>query len=70
MRYLLGLAGIVLLWFGLDAIFPKEPLALAFPLRLLQSFLMAIWIAYYAPWLFVKVRLAEARPEPEVTITI
>lgn len=69
-RYLLGLAGTVILWFGLDTIFPKEPLALAFPLRFLQAFLMAIWIAFYAPWVFVKVRLADARSEPEVTITI
>lgn len=69
-RYLLGLAGTALFWFGLDMIFPKEPIALAFPLRLLQAFLLAIWIAYYAPWVFVKLRLAEARSEPEVTITI
>lgn len=69
-RYLLGLVGTVIIWFGLDMIFPKEPLALAVPLRLLQAFLMAIWIAYYAPWVFVKLRLAEARSEPEVSITI
>ncbi|MGD2050001.1 MAG: phosphatase PAP2 family protein [Chloroflexota bacterium] len=69
-RYLVGLAGTIVIWFGLDTIFPEEPLALAVPLRLFQAFLMAIWISYYAPWLFVKVRLAKARPEPEVSITI
>lgn len=69
-RYLVGLVGTVIIWFGLDMIFPKEPLALGVPLRILQAFLMAIWISYYAPWVFVKLRLAEARPEPEVSITI
>jgi membrane-associated phospholipid phosphatase len=69
-RYLVGLAGTIPLWFGLDMIFPKEPLPLAIPLRLLQAFLLALWISYYAPWVFVKLRLADARPEPEVSITI
>ena len=69
-RYVLGLVGTIILWSGLDMIFPKEPLGLAVPLRLIQAFLVAIWIAYYAPWVFVKVRLADARSEPEVTISI
>ena len=70
LRYLLGLAVTLLLWLGLDALFPNEPLGLAIPLRILRYMLVSLWVAYYAPWTFVKVRLAESRPDPEVSISI
>lgn len=69
-RYLVGMVGTLIIWGGLDYIFPEEPLALAVPFRIIRYFLTAFWVAYYAPWVFVKLRLATASPEPEVSITL
>ena len=69
-RYLLGIAVTLLLWRGLALIFPDEPLWLAVPLRFLRYFLAGIWVTYYAPAAFIRLRLADASPEPEVTLTI
>lgn len=70
LRFLLGsIGGFLILW-GLGQIFPDDPLGLAIPLLLIRYFLLALWIAYYAPLVFVRLRLAEARPEPEVSITL
>jgi membrane-associated phospholipid phosphatase len=70
LRYLLGMAGAVLIWAGLDAVFPSDPLWLAIPLRILRYLLTALWISYYAPWVFVRFRLAEADPEPGIDLKI
>lgn len=69
-RYLLGIAVTLLLWRGLALVFPVEPLWLALPLRFVRYFLAGVWVAYYAPAVFVRLRLADASPEPEVTLTI
>lgn len=69
-RYVLGIAVTIAVWAGLDAIFPAEPLWLALPLRILRYFLVLLWVAYYAPWTFVKLRLAAADPEPEISLKL
>jgi hypothetical protein len=38
----------------------------AIPLRILRYFLVTLWAAYYAPWLFVRLGLADMDPEPEI----
>jgi membrane-associated phospholipid phosphatase len=70
LRYLVGMVGGLAIWLGLDAVFPSEPLALSVPLRILRYFLVALWVSYYAPLAFVRLRLADARPEPEVSLTL
>jgi membrane-associated phospholipid phosphatase len=70
LRYILGMAGGLLLWKGLDALFPAEPLIVAFPLRFLRYLLLALWVSYYAPLVFVRLKLADSRPEPEVSLTL
>lgn len=70
LRYLLGIAGALIVWKGLGAVFPEEPLALLIPLNILRYGLVALWVSYYAPWAFVRFKLADARPEPEVSLTI
>ncbi len=69
-RYIVGLVVLVGLWFGLGQLFPRDPLAVAIPLRVLRYFIVALWAAYYAPWVFVKLRLAPADPEPEIDISL
>ena len=70
LRYLAGIAVSFVLWQGLGAIFPDEPLALAVPLRFLRYLIVALWVSFYAPWTFVRLGLADARAEPEVSLKL
>lgn len=69
-RYLLGMAVAVAIWAGLGQLFPDEPLWLALPLRLLRYTLLTLWVTYYAPWLFVKIKLAQAEPDPGINLSL
>ncbi len=69
-RYLLGMAVTILIWYGLGEIFPREPLWLAIPLRLIRYGLVGIWISYYAPMIFVRLNLADADPKPGINLKI
>lgn len=69
-RYLLGIVVAVGIWAGLRAVFPDEPLVVALPLRFVRYALLLFWVAYLAPWVFVRLRLASAGPESEVRVTL
>ncbi len=68
-RYLLGIAVAIGIW-GLRAVLPAEPEWLALPLRFLRYFVLLLWVTYFAPWVFVKLRLAQADAESEVRVTL
>lgn len=70
LRYVLGIVVLVVIWAGLDQVFPEEPLALAIPLRILRYFLTVTWAAYWAPLVFVKLKLADSEPEPQIDLTL
>ncbi len=70
LRYLTGIAGVLLIWRGLGAVLPDDPLWLGLPLRFVRYGLLGLWGAYYAPWLFVRLRLAPADPPPQINLTI
>ncbi len=57
-RYLLGMIGVIIIWRGLAVIFPRDPLWIAIPLRMLRYTLMGLWAAWWAPALFVKFKIA------------
>jgi membrane-associated phospholipid phosphatase len=69
-RYVLGIVGVLLIWRGLGLIFPRDPLWLAIPLRMVRYLLLGLWAAYYAPAIFVRLGLAEARPAPQIDMKI
>ncbi|MAT96833.1 MAG: hypothetical protein CL608_06795 [Anaerolineaceae bacterium] len=69
-RYLLGIAVAGAIWAGLGQLFPDEPLWLALPLRLLRYTLLTLWVTYYAPWTFVKLKLAQAKPDPGINLSL
>ncbi|MFL7838293.1 MAG: phosphatase PAP2 family protein [Candidatus Promineifilaceae bacterium] len=69
-RYLVGIITTVVVWQGFGMIVPDDPLSLVLPLRFIQYFLLAFWAAYYAPWLFVRLRLADTDPEPEMSLRL
>lgn len=57
-RYLVGLAGILLIYMGLGEFIPKTLTVSTFLLQYLQSALLGFWIAYLAPRLFNALRIA------------
>lgn len=68
-RYVLGIVVALAIWGGLRAVFPTEPEWVALPLRFLRYLLLLLWVTYFAPWVFVRLRLASADAESEVRIT-
>jgi membrane-associated phospholipid phosphatase len=56
LRYLIGIAGIMILQLGLGVLF--EGLAPALAFRLIRYALVGFWGAYGAPWVFVRAGLA------------
>ncbi|HSM58653.1 MAG TPA: phosphatase PAP2 family protein [Candidatus Sulfomarinibacteraceae bacterium] len=70
LRYLFGMLVTVAIWRGLAMVFPQDPAWLGLPLRLLRYTLAGLWVSYYGPYLFVRLGLADASPEPDVQLTI
>ena len=58
LRLALGLIVLMILRFGLGAIFPDEPEFLGAILRYVRYVIMLLWATWLAPWVFVKLRLA------------
>ena len=60
-RFLLGVAVVAAIFFGLSVIFPVEGESLYAVFRFVRYSLVGLWISLGAPWLFLRVGLAEAR---------
>ncbi|MCK9233258.1 MAG: phosphatase PAP2 family protein [Syntrophales bacterium] len=63
LRYLLGLAGILVLYLGLKVVFgwiaPHMEAALPYLLRYVRYALVGAWVSAGAPWMFVNLNLAK-----------
>lgn len=57
-RYIVGVCGVVVLFFGLRMIFPQGTTLLAYSLRFLRYAAVGFWVTYLAPRIFVVLRLA------------
>jgi membrane-associated phospholipid phosphatase len=62
LRYLVGLAGAAVLYLGLKAVLPGQGEQLYTLCRFLRYALVGAWIGFGAPWVFLKLRLAEPSP--------
>lgn len=60
-RFIIGLVGVFLLWYGLGEIFPRGEYFASYLLRYLRYSLVGLWIAGVAPLLFIRFRLAKAQ---------
>ncbi len=58
LRFLVGVTGVIIIYFGLRWIFPSEPSLPGHILRFIRYALVGFWISYPAPKLFVKLKLA------------
>ena len=59
-RFLVGVAIVAAIFFGLRLVFPAEGESLHGPFRYVRYGLVGLWISAGAPWLFLKVKLAAA----------
>jgi membrane-associated phospholipid phosphatase len=58
-RYLLALAGVLVLWVGLGAVLPRGEEIVPYILRYLRYALVGAWVSAGAPYLFVRFNLAK-----------
>ena len=58
-RYLIGIVGLLILWQGLGAIFPRHEDLVSYVLRFLRYTLVGIWVSGGAPWLFIRFNFAD-----------
>lgn len=58
LRYGVGIAGMVAIWAGLDALFPDGESFLALGLRFLRYVLVGLWVSGLAPAIFLRLKLA------------
>jgi membrane-associated phospholipid phosphatase len=63
LRYVIGLLGIIVLWFGLGLVFPDGETILPLLLRYLRYTLVGFWVTGGAPWLFFHFNLVR---EPQM----
>ena len=57
LRYVIGLAGLMILWYGLGAVFPRGEELLPLLLRMLRYSLVGFWIGAGAPCIYLKLNL-------------
>lgn len=57
LRLAVGLIGIVVVWYGLGALFPRQEEIISYALRYARYALVGAWISAGAPWLFGRLRL-------------
>ncbi|HSL29766.1 MAG TPA: phosphatase PAP2 family protein [Anaerolineales bacterium] len=58
LRYIVGLVGIALFWYGLGEIFPRGETFVPLLLRYIRYTLVGFWVTAGAPWLFFHFKLA------------
>ena len=59
LRYVIGLVGVLILYMGLGAIFPRDPDLISYALRFMRYTLVGFWVSGGAPWTFIKLKLAD-----------
>jgi membrane-associated phospholipid phosphatase len=59
LRFIIGVVGVLVFWLGLRFIFPTEGDAVAWFFRFVRYTLVVVWALYLAPWVFLKLKLAQ-----------
>jgi hypothetical protein len=71
-RYLLGIAGVLLIYFGLDELFSlivADETAAGYALRYIRYGAVTFWATFGAPWAFLRLKLAEPAADGELDIS-
>jgi hypothetical protein len=64
-RFGLGVIGVAILWLGLRIVFPRDASLVSQVLRYVRYGLIGFWVAYAAPWVFIKLGLQDTANGPE-----
>ena len=59
LRFLVGVVGALIIRYGLKFIFPDGETILAYSLRYVRYTLIGFWVTGGAPWIFIRLKLAE-----------
>jgi membrane-associated phospholipid phosphatase len=60
-RFLIGLAGVFIIWYGLDQVFPNGDTVIPLFLRYLRYAAVGLWMSYLAPLVFFRLKLAHPK---------
>ena len=63
-RYMIGSIGILILWYGLGVVFPREEDLISYFLRYFRYSLVGFWVSGLGPLLFIKLGIAESGAKP------
>jgi len=64
LRFVLGMIGATILWLGLRMLFPRNASLVSQVLRYLRYAVTGFWVAYAAPWVFIKLGLQNTANVP------
>ena len=59
LRFALGLVGVLILWMGLGAVFPRNNDLISYALRFLRYTLIGFWASGLAPFLFIQLKIGQ-----------
>jgi hypothetical protein len=59
LKYIIGIIGVLVIWMGLDMVFPEGETIIASVFRYFRYFLTGVWISLGAPWIFIKAKLSK-----------
>jgi membrane-associated phospholipid phosphatase len=68
-RYLLGIAGVFIIRYGLKFIFPSGENALAYFFGYLRYMVIGFWVTGGAPWTFIRLKLADKQPNASIVVS-
>jgi membrane-associated phospholipid phosphatase len=60
-RFLVGLGGVFIIWYGLDKLFPDGDTVIPLFLRYLRYAAVGLWMSYLAPLVFFRLKLAHPK---------
>jgi membrane-associated phospholipid phosphatase len=61
LRYFLGVVGVLILYIGLGSLFTDSETFVSYSLRYIRYALIGFWMSGFAPWIFVKLKIARRR---------
>jgi sulfite exporter TauE/SafE len=59
LRFLVGILGLLILYFGLGQIFPDNADLISFSLRFIRYTLIGLWVSWWGPLFFEKIKLLQ-----------
>ena len=59
LRYVLGIIGVIVVFVGMKMLFPGGDDLAGYVFRFIRYAVVSAWTTLFAPWIFIKIRLAE-----------